>query len=138
VRPRRIAAGLAAVQREALIDDEDDEDDVQPPAADTGAIYSETRSFAEFAEALGAEALPDLLEAAAAYAACIEGRPHVSRPQLMRQVQGVLPDNGSSREDSLRGFGTLLRNGRIVKVRRGQYAISAESNLLAKARRLTE
>lgn len=128
IRPRRI--GSAAVAAQEMIDDSD-EDEIEAPLAP-----EEARGFADFADRLGAVSLPALLEAAAAYTACIEGRPHFSRPQLMRQVTTMAEDQGHSREDSLRSFGTLLREGRIVKVRRGQYALSEESHLLAKARKL--
>lgn len=127
VRPRRV--GSAALAAQDMI--EDDEDDLEEPLAP-----EEARGFAEFADRLGAIGLPALLEAAAAYSACIEGRPHFSRPQLMRQVTTMAEDTGHSREDSLRSFGTLLREGRIIKVRRGQYALAEESHLLAKARKL--
>lgn len=127
VRPRRV--GSAALAPQDMI--EDDEDDLEDPLAP-----EEARGFAEFADRLGAIGLPALLEAAAAYSACIEGRPHFSRPQLMRQVTTMAEDTGHSREDSLRSFGTLLREGRIIKVRRGQYALAEESHLLAKARKL--
>ena len=44
--------------------------------------------------------------------------------------------DSTNREDSLRSFGTLLRNGKIVKVRRGHYALSERSHLLNEARKL--
>lgn len=127
VRPRRV--GSAALAPQHLADE--DEDEIEAPLAP-----EEARGFADFADRLGAVGLSGLLEAAAAYSACIEGRPHFSRPQLMRQVGSMAEDNGHSREDSLRSFGTLLREGRIVKVRRGQYALAEDSHLLAKARKL--
>ena len=83
-------------------------------------------SFGEFAEQMGASELPDLLEAAAAYAAYVEGRPHVSRPQLMDWAMSA-EGGQASREDGLRAFGTLLRQGRIQKTKRGQFAIAEES-----------
>ena len=88
-----------------------------------------------------ASATAALMEAAAAYVACVEGRPHFSRPQIMRQV-AALEEAGAasqmgSREDGLRSFGTLLRHGKIVKVRRGQYALTESSHLLTEARKIT-
>ncbi len=92
-------------------------------------------SFAEFAELLGASDLSDLLEAAAAYAAAIEGTPHFSRPQLLRKVATVSDKPDFSREDGLRSFGMLLRQGKIQKVRRGQFMITEASRFLSDAKR---
>ncbi|MDT8856745.1 hypothetical protein RNZ50_17270 [Paracoccaceae bacterium Fryx2] len=131
VRPRRVtAAGSLAVQD--MIDEED-------PVADedTDNIFEDSRGFVEFAERLGASGLPDLLEAAAAYSACVEGRPHFSRPQLMRHVNAMAPEGGFARETGLRSFGTLLRNGKIEKVKRGQFALSESSRFMAEARKIT-
>ncbi|MFN4153055.1 MAG: hypothetical protein ACK4HF_00225 [Paracoccaceae bacterium] len=91
-------------------------------------------SFPDFAERLGATDLPALLEAAAAYIACVEGRDSFTRPQLMRHIDAAA--EGLSREDGLRSFGTLLRDGVIERSRRGQFAISETSPLLAEARKI--
>jgi hypothetical protein len=37
----------------------------------------------------------------------------------------------------MRSFGTLLRQGKIAKVKRGQFAITDSSHYLAEARRMT-
>lgn len=99
-------------------------------------IFSDSGDFLEFAERLGASDLPALLEAAAAYAICVENREHFTRPFLMRRVISADPADVRSREDGLRSFGTLLREGRIEKVRRGQYALPQDSAVLAEARRI--
>lgn len=124
IRPRRVAGSAALA--------EDDEDDLE----NEDNLFADTRGFAEFAERLGAQDLGALLEAAAAYAACVEGRPQFTRPQIMRQVASISETEGNLREDSLRSFGTLLRTGRIVKIRRGQYALAEDSHFLAEARKL--
>jgi hypothetical protein len=151
VRPRRVAAAAAdlspateepeetpvpAATAEVVAarapaprvapEDEDEDDDA-------GNIFADSGDFAEFAERLGATELPNLLEAAAAYATCVEKREHFTRPLLMRRlIQG----EGISREDSLRSFGTLLREGRIEKVSRGQYALPDDSPYLVEARKI--
>ena len=95
-----------------------------------------TAGFAEFADRLGAESLPDLLEAAAAYTATVEGRPHFTRPQIIRQINALDPEADARREDTLRSFGNLLRTGKIVRVKRGQYALTDLSHILNEAKKL--
>ena len=91
------------------------------------------QGFAEFAQQMGAVELPDLLEAAAAYSAFVEGQKEFSRPQLMRRVASV--DGGDhSREQGLRSFGQLLRQGKIQKLKRGQFTITTETRFNPEAR----
>jgi hypothetical protein len=42
----------------------------------------------------------------------------------MRHVAAVTEDSEGVRESSMRSFGTLLRQGKIAKVKRGQFAIT--------------
>lgn len=115
----------------------DDEEDAAEDAAQSGPdnIFDDSRGFAEFAERLGATGLPQMLEAAAAYATCVEKRDHFTRPFLMRQVEQGRLIEGFTREDGLRGFGTLLREGRIAKVGRGHFVLADSSSYLAEARK---
>ena len=115
---------------------EDSPEEGKAPA-EAKTILASSRNFPEFAEHLGASALPDLLEAAAAYTSCMEGRPHFTRPHLMRHVATATEQSDVNREDSMRSFGTLLRQGKIAKVKRGQFAITDSSPYLAEARRMT-
>lgn len=93
--------------------------------------------LATFAELVGARSMAEMLEAAAAYATCVEKRNHFTRPQLMRRMMASAGGKPVSREDGLRSFGTLLRTGRIEKVTRGHYSLAENSPYLAEARRLS-
>ena len=102
VRPRRVSA--------AVLGEEAD---------------SAGNGFAAYAAERGAAELHDLLEAAAAYMSFVEGRDHFSRPQLMSKVRSA----GSSdfnREDGLRSFGQLLRDGKIERSGNGQFTASGD------------
>lgn len=101
VRPRRVAA----------------RDEAQ--SADTGT------SFEDYATEMGANDLPELLEAAASYLSFVEGREQFSRPQLMTKVRQVEKDD-FSREDGLRSFGQLLRAGKIEKIKGGRFAVTGD------------
>ncbi|MFG5384561.1 hypothetical protein [Yoonia sp. R2-816] len=82
--------------------------------------------FAEFASAKGATELADLLEAAAAYIAFVEGDDDFSRPQVMKKVQMASADQ-FSREDGLRSFGRLLRQSKIIKLNNGRFQVSEDT-----------
>ncbi len=105
VRPRRVSA-------------------MAPKAVPTSAAQAAgADSFADFAAEMGATQLPDLLEAAAAYLSFVEGLDEFSRPQLMTKVRQVEQEN-FTREDSLRSFGKLLREGKIEKLKGGRFQAS--------------
>ncbi|WP_139196903.1 hypothetical protein [Roseivivax marinus] len=102
VRPRRI-------HRDAV-------EATEAPAADGP-------SFADYAAKVGAHDLSELLEAAAAYLSFVEQRPQFSRPQLMTMLREAEPAD-TSREDRLRSFGQLLREGKIAKIEGGRFTAS--------------
>lgn len=110
-----------------VADDEDLADD---------SVEIDESGLAAFAETVGARSMAELLEAAAAYATCVEKRAQFTRPQLMRRMIASAGGKPVSREDGLRSFGTLLRTGRIEKVTRGHYSLAETSPYLAEARRL--
>jgi hypothetical protein len=100
---------------------------------DSHEIPDTDGSFAEFAEEMGAGSLPELLEAAAAYMADVEGRPQFSRPMLMGKLKEV-EGEAFSREDGLRSFGQLLRQGKLQKLKGGRFAVTDETDYRAQAR----
>ena len=80
--------------------------------------------FADFAEQKGASSLTEMLEAAAAYLADVEGTPQFSRPMLMQKLREA-QDEEFSREDGLRSFGQLLREGKLQKLKGGRFAVTS-------------
>jgi hypothetical protein len=135
--PRPAGHDAAPAADAALVAELADEaGDESGDEAETGNIFDDSRGFAEFAERLGAADLAQMLEAAAAYATCVEKRDHFTRPFLMKQVEAGRLVEGFTREDGLRGFGTLLREGRIAKVGRGHFVLADDSSYLAEARKL--
>ena len=91
--------------------------------ADVGTADAGGSDFADYADSVGAHDLPELLEAAAAYLSYVEGHAQFSRPQLMTKVRQV-EGQDSSREDRLRSFGQLLRDGKIEKTGGGRFTVS--------------
>ncbi len=82
-------------------------------------------SFAAFAAQAGATgSLPDLLEAAASWLQVVRREDEVSRSQLLALVAEVLPEP-PEREDALRVFGALLRQGRLSRVEGGRFRVGA-------------
>ena len=134
-RPRPAPLKLVASQRINGEEPPQDVAPVQPRRVSTASISdaSDHGDFAAFAAEMGATELPDLLEAAAAYTAYVEGIEDFSRPQIMKKVQ-LTSETEISREDSLRSFGTLLREGRINKVENGRFQVSEETRFKPEAK----
>ena len=133
VRPRRVTSGSLAMQDDAS----DDEDGALAPE-DMDNIFTDGKkqSFAEFADSLGATSMGELIEAAGAYCTLVLGRPSFTRPLLFQQISAMPKLADRNREDTLRGFGRLLRDGRIQKTRRGQFELAEASPILIEAKRI--
>lgn len=114
VRP---AAKEAASPLKLVAEQRVDEEEVEATGEEGG--------FKAFASEMGATELPELLEAAASYLSFVEGRDQFSRPQLMHKVRQV--ETGEfNREDGLRSFGQLLREGKIEKTGGGRFTASGD------------
>lgn len=121
VRPRRIRASSAALAEAAEIILDDD----LAVSASAEVAPSETPrvEFAAFAEHMHVDKLPELLEAAASFVTYVEQLEKFSRPQVMTRVREVMGED-FSREDGLRAFGQLLREGKILKLEGGRFTVS--------------
>ena len=98
------------------------------PSGETAA-----RGFADFAEQRGAVGLAALLEAAAAYTSFVEGQAEFTRPQLMRRIAEIDLGREITREEGLRSFGQLLRQGRVRKLKHGMFAVAPETGFRPEA-----
>lgn len=115
VRPRRISiADLARHDRVGH---------GRTPLPDPVPARAPDQGFDDYADQVGASTLGELLEAAASYISFMEGQPLFSRPQLMARVKSTAPAE-FTREDGLRAFGQLLREGKIRKAEAGRFTVS--------------
>ena len=130
VRPRRIDRGNLAISEDG------EEADLTAAENDEARnLFGEDGDFVHFAGRVGASGTTEYMEAAALYATLVEGRESFTRPQAMRHLNDV-GDRSIGREDALRAFGRLLREGRIRKVRRGQFAVTESAPLMEEARKI--
>lgn len=138
VRPRRVTTRelLEAEAAEAKANAEIAQAAAAQDAAqqDEDAIDAEpSTDFEAFTMETGANDLPAILEAAAAYTTQVIGDENFSRPRLLHLAAEAGED--FSREEGLRAFGQLLRDGMILKVSRGTFTLSESSRFLAEAAR---
>ena len=115
----------------ALDDTETDEDDAA--AESPSNLFGGLSDFADWAQDAGMLDLADRLEAAGAWLMTAEGLEGFNRPQLMRLA--AADEAAESREAAMAAFGALLRDGRIVKARRGMFTLPETSVALSKARK---
>ena len=140
VEPRREVAesnGNLALKRDLHSEVEDHNDPLRSEGQIRGIpadAFSESTTFAEFADRIGAIDMVDLLEAAAAYTSIVEGQSRFSRAQAMSKIAKIAPGDTFSKEAGLRAFGKLLREGKILRVQDGQFAISKASRFSVASR----
>ncbi len=122
VRPRRVSRG--------------DSEPVNFGKLKSSSALSEQemQSFREFANQVDAWLLDEQIEAAAAYSTHFKGQREFSRMELMSYVLAYNQDKEVSRDDMLRGFGTLLREGRLQRSEGGAFRLSSASEFDEPAR----
>ena len=98
--------------------------DEEPSSSEQGDGL--TDAFRAHAGAPDPERPQDYLELAAAWMLRHEEQPAVSRPVLMRLVT-IASDGEIGREEALRAFGILLREGKLEKIARGQFRLTSRS-----------
>ncbi|WP_323020098.1 hypothetical protein [Pararhodobacter sp.] len=125
VRPRRINTGALAM--EELFD----EDAVATPAP-------RGKAFGDFVGPMHLTTLAELTEAAAAYVTHVEGLEEFTRPQVMRHVASTGQPMTRSRENLLRTFGLLMRQGTMQRSRRGQFELAPGSEFAEQAKRFAQ
>lgn len=124
VRPRR-------VQTDDLADDAANElmAEVETETASdaAGNMFGKSEDFQRFVADTSAEGVQELLEASLAFGTQVNGQPFNSRPEIMQRVLDFVPEGSVSREEGLRAFGVLLREGRITRLQRGQFVLPENS-----------
>ena len=94
------------------------------PAETTRA---DTSTPAYFVEVSSAETVPDLLAAAAAYLTLGEGRARFTRREVMDVFDALPGDQPRTLEARIKGFGRLVREGTLVLVEDGVFAMSHQA-----------
>lgn len=123
VRPRRVQSATAAAI------------DIANLNTDAAMSTSEHQDFRAFAKEVDAWLLDEQIEAAAAFATHIKGQTTFSRIELMSYVVAFNDGKSVSRDDMLRGFGTLLREGRLERADSGAFRLALGSEFDEPARR---
>lgn len=120
VRPRRVGVSL----------------DAQAPSAPLKTATPETiATFKKFADDVDAWLLDEQIEAAAAYITHIQGQAEFSRTDLIKYVLAYNDGKTVTREDMLRGFGTILREERLERAETGMFRLSPSSEYDEPARK---
>lgn len=123
VRPRRVASAAArTIDLDGL--------------KKASPLSSEDRkAFKDFAEAVDAWLLDEQIEAAAAFKTHLKGQEEFTRVDLMSYVLAYNEGRDVTRDDMLRGFGTLLREGRLQRGEGGAFRLSSASEFDQPARK---
>ena len=123
VRPRRvISAAARSIDLDGL-------KKASPLSAE------DRKAFKDFAEAVDAWLLDEQIEAAAAFKTHLKGQQEFTRVDLMSYVLAYNEGRDVTRDDMLRGFGTLLREGRLQRGEGGAFRLSSASEFDQPARK---
>ncbi|MGP9792043.1 hypothetical protein [Roseinatronobacter sp. NSM] len=120
VRPRRVATSVDAQAPQAFL---------------STATPASLAAFRKFADDVDAWLLDEQIEAAAAYITHMQGQPEFSRADLIKYVLAYNDGKTVTREDMLRGFGTILREERLERLESGMFKLSPSSEYDAPARK---
>lgn len=121
-KTQKTEAPLVLASSEKVGNDSTQDEDVDGPAPIKAKI-----GFPEFAALSDADDLLGLLEVSAAYLTIHEGRAEFSRQLVMETLSQVVSSSEVSREDGIRAFGNLLKQGKIEKAQRGLFSLPAHS-----------
>ncbi len=97
---------------------------VPEDAASLEADVNLGRDLNTFAASVGADTLPELLEASAAYVTLVSGRSTFSRRDIMTLLDEMCEPDEFTQEARIKSFGRLLRGGSILRTEDGHFAIS--------------
>lgn len=81
---------------------------------------------AELADRAGASSVPELLTAAAAWLTLVDRRASFGRREVMEIFDQLPGDHPRTLEARIKGYGKLVRNGALVLVDDGKFALSQE------------
>ncbi len=122
VRPRRVSRDTVGTVG------------LEKPNASSALAEKDMQSFKDFADQVDAWLLDEQIEAAAAFSTHFKGQNEFSRMELMSYVMAYNKGKEVSRDDMLRGFGTLLREGRLQRSEGGAFRLSSASEFDEPAR----
>ncbi|MGM9402025.1 hypothetical protein ACS0VU_06640 [Aliiroseovarius sp. KMU-71] len=122
VRPRRVNVSTTRKRSDATETDSD--------AEPVFAANTDLAAFTTFAAHIDHDDTEGYLRAAASFVTQKSGLTHFNRPQVVKLVTKLDVPGGISREDALRSFGRLLREGEIIKVAQGCYSLTAADTTL--------
>ena len=125
-----------APERNLFAESEDEEDwerlltrqegDAEAPGTEGEQKEREEEGYtaAGLAQRAGAESVPDLMVASAAWMVLIQGQTQFTRREVLGVFDTIPGDHEKTPEARIKGFGKAVRNGHLVAVSEGVYGIS--------------